>query len=230
MPYNAKWRLRVYIKVKYFSSITLVPALAVTALAGDPATGRLLKQVENRYNNVATLQVNFAETYGGSGRPARTEAGVLYLRKPGRMRWDYTSPAGKLFVSDGKSVFLYLPSSNSVKKMKLKDTEDMRAPLAFLLGKLNFEKEFRSTRARPEGKDIVITAEPKSDNLPYSKVEFTVAPTFEIHRLRVSNLDQTTLEFAFEAEKLNPPLANSLFQFQPPPGAEVVDEGVGGQD
>src|ERR1051326_1250341 len=114
MPYNAKWRLRVYIKVKHFSSITLAAALAVTALAGDPATGRLLKQVENRYNSVATLQANFAETYGGSGRPARTEAGVLYLRKPGRMRWDYTSPAGKLFVSDGKGVFFSLPPPTRV--------------------------------------------------------------------------------------------------------------------
>jgi len=230
MPYNARRVLRVYIRVRYFASITLLAMLAATALAADPATDRLLKQVENRYNKVATLQVRFAETYGGSGRTARTEAGVLYLRKPGRMRWDYTSPAGKLFISDGKSVFLYLPSSNSVKKMKLKDTEDMRAPLAFLLGKLNFEKEFRNTQARPEGNETVITAEPKSDNLPYSKVEFTVAPTFEIRKLRVTNLDQTTLEFAFDAEKLNPPLANSLFQFQAPPGAEVVDEGAGGQD
>ncbi len=220
MLYNARRGLRVLIRVKYFSSIMLLATLVVAASAGDPATDRLLKQVENRYNKVATLQVKFAETYGG----------VLYLRKPGRMRWDYTSPAGKLFVSDGKNVFLYLPSSNSVKKMKLKDTEDMRAPLAFLLGKLNFEKEFRNTQARPEGGETVITAEPKSDNLPYSKVEFTVAPTFEIRRLRVSNLDQTTLEFVFDAEKLNSPLANTLFQFQPPPGAEVVDEGAGGQD
>jgi len=222
--------MHVYIRVKYLASITLQYTLAATGFAAAPATDRILKQVEDRYNKVATLQVRFAETYGGSGRPARTEAGVLYLRKPGRMRWDYTSPAGKLFISDGKNVFLYLPSSNTVKKMKLKDTEDMRAPLAFLLGKLNFEKEFRNTQARPEGNETVITAEPKSDNLPYSKVEFTVGPTFEIHKLHVTNLDQTTLEFVFDTEKLNPPLANSLFQFQAPPGAEVVDEGGGGQD
>src|SRR5262249_42084500 len=123
------------------------------------------------------------------------------------------------------NVFLYLPSANRVEKMKLKDTEDMRAPLAFLLGKLNFEKEFRNTQARGDGDATVITAEPKSDNLPYSRVEFTVAPTFEIRKLLLTNLDQTTLEFAFEAEKLNPPLTNGLFQFQAPAGAEVVDEG-----
>jgi len=104
----------------------------------------------------------------------------------------------------------------------------LEAAGAVLLGKLNFEKEFRNTQARPEGNETVITAEPKSDNLPYSRVEFTVAPSFEIRRLRMANLDQTTLEFAFEAEKLNPPLANSLFQFQAPAGAEVVNEGGSG--
>jgi outer membrane lipoprotein carrier protein len=221
-----RWR-RVYHFVRYLALIFGLIGLGVTGLAGDPATGRLLKQVENRYNKAATLEVRFVETYSGPGRPARTETGVLYLRKPGRMRWDYTAPAGKLFVSDGKNVFLYLPSSNYVQKRKLTDsaTEDMRAPLAFLLGKLNFEKEFRNTQARPEGGGTLITTEAKSDNLPYSKVEFTVSPAFEIRKLRVLNLDQSVLEFAFEAEKLNPPLANTLFRFQPPAGAEVIEGG-----
>jgi outer membrane lipoprotein carrier protein len=213
--------------VRYFANIAILANLAAVAFAGDTATDRVLKQLENRYNKAATLEVRFAETYSGPGRAARTEAGVLYLRKPGRMRWDYTSPAGKLFVSDGKNVFLYLPSSNYVEKRKVKDTEDMRAPLAFLLGKLNFEKDFRNTQARPEGGGTLITTEPKSDNLPYSKVEFVVSPTFEIRKLRVMNLDQSVLEFVFEAEKLNPPLANTLFQFQPPAGAEVMEGGGG---
>ena len=71
------------------------------------------------------------------------------LRKPGRMRWEYSQPKGKLFVSDGKSLWLYTPADNRAEQMKLKESEDMHAPLAFLLGKLNFEKEFRNLRARP---------------------------------------------------------------------------------
>ena len=65
------------------------------------------------------------------------------LRKPGKMRWDYSQPKGKLFVSDGKFLWLYTPDENRVEKMKLKESEDMRAPLAFLLGKLDFDKEFQ---------------------------------------------------------------------------------------
>jgi outer membrane lipoprotein carrier protein len=193
-------------------------------LAADPATGRLLKQIEHRYNRAETLEVRFAETYSGAGRAARTESGTLSLRKPGRMRWDYTSPAGKLFISDGKRLYLYVPSSNEVRKMKLSESEDMRAPLAFLLGKLNFEKEFQNIQTQPDGDGTRIIAQPKSANLPYSKVEFVVSRDFEIRKLRVVGLDQSLLDFAFENERVNPPLAGSLFQFKPPAGAEVIDD------
>ena len=200
---------------------------AVAVSAGDSATQHLLKGVESRYNRAQTLEVRFAETYSGLGRGPRTETGVLYLRKPGRMRWEYTQPAGKLFVSDGKEVYLYLPGENRVEKMPLKVTEDVRAPLAFLLGKLNFEKEFQHLQARAEGDGSLVTAEPKSDSLPYSKVEFQVSAAFEIRKLHIVGQDQSVLDFAFESEKLNPPLDNSMFRFQPPAGAQVVDSGSG---
>jgi outer membrane lipoprotein carrier protein len=221
---NAWWQRSVNSSVMV---VALLLIAAITAWAGDPATQHLLKGVESRYNRAQTLEVRFAETYSGLGRGPRTETGVLYLRKPGRMRWEYTQPAGKLFVSDGKQVYLYLPGENRVEKMKLKDTEDIRAPLAFLLGKLNFEKEFQNLQARAEGDGSLVTAEPKSDSLPYSKVEFQVSATFEIRKLHIVGQDQSVLDFAFEGEKLNPPVANSMFQFQPPAGAQVVESGSG---
>jgi outer membrane lipoprotein carrier protein len=195
--------------------------------AEDSVTQHLLKGVENRYNRAQTLQVQFAETYSGLGRGPRTETGVLYLRKPGRMRWEYAHPPGKLFVSNGKEVYLYLPGENRVERMKLSETEDMRAPMAFLLGKLNFEKDFRNLQAQTVPDGSLVTAEPKSDALPYSKVEFQVSGTFEIHKLHIVGQDQSILDFTFQNEKLNPPLANSMFQFQPPPGAQVVEGGNG---
>ncbi len=76
---------------------------------------------------------------------------MLMLRKPGRMRWDYSQPTGKLFVSDGKFLWLYTPAENRVEKMKLQETDDMRAPLAFLLGKLHFDKEFRNLQGTAGG-------------------------------------------------------------------------------
>jgi outer membrane lipoprotein carrier protein len=141
------------------------------------------------------------------------------------MRWEYSSPAGKLFVSDGKIVYLYLPNSGRVEKMNLKQTEDMRAPLAFLLGKLNFEKEFQNIEAMSVAAGTRITAEPKAANLPYSKVEFLVTSGFEIQKLQVTGQDGSVLDFTFSGERLNPTVADKLFHFSVPPGAEVVEAG-----
>jgi outer membrane lipoprotein carrier protein len=199
--------------------------LAVCAFAGDPKLDSLLKTVETRYNRAKTLQVLFKEDYVRPGKPRLSETGILMLRKPGRMRWDYSQPKGKLFVSDGKFLWLYTPEENRAEKMKLKESEDMRAPLAFLLGKLDFDKEFNNLQARPEGGSTRITADPKTDNLPYSAVEFVVTPEGRITQVKVTGFDRSIIDFTFDQERVDPPLDAKLFQFQVPKGAELVEAG-----
>jgi outer membrane lipoprotein carrier protein len=186
-------------------------------------TPALLKAVEVRYNRAQTVQVLFEQMFTAQNRPQRTEAGELSLRKPGRMRWQYTVPQGKLFVSDGKQIYLYTPATNRVEKMKVKESDDLRAPLGFLLGKLDFWRDFQKFTSRAEGTDVRISAEPKSNRSPYSQVEFVVTPAREIRYLKVIGQDRSVMEFRFTKEKLNPPLAESLFRFETPPGAEVVE-------
>jgi outer membrane lipoprotein carrier protein len=188
-------------------------------------TDGLLKIIEARYNHAQSLRLDFSETYAGTRRPVQHDSGVLYLRKPGRMRWDYISPAGKVFISDGKEVVLYTPDDQRAEKSKLKESEDMRAPLAFLLGKLDFKKEFKSFQTRVEGSDNWIAVEPKSENLDYSKVEFLATPEGEIRRVRITGQDQSQLDFTFTNEQLNAPVAPSLFIFHPPPGVQIVEAG-----
>ena len=200
-------------------------SLCLTASAFGAAldTPALLKAVQDRYNRAQTVQVLFQQTYSAQGRPSRTESGELFLRKPGRMRWQYDSPQGKLFVSDGKQVYLYSPASNRVERMRVRDSEDLRAPLAFLLGELDFWRDFRRFVSRPEEAGVRITAEPKSDQAPYTQVDFLVTPANEIIYLWIKGQDQSVMEFRFRSEKLNPRLADNLFRFQAPPGTEVVD-------
>ena len=136
------------------------------------------------------------------------------------MRCDYAFPQGKLCVSDGTNFFLYTPSDNKAFKTKLKDSlaEDMQAPLAFLLGKLNFDREFRNLQAHPEGPNTRIVGEPK--NNIYSGIEFLIAPDKHIQELKIIYVDHSVLTFTFSNEKLDPPLSDKLFAFQLPPGAQ----------
>jgi outer membrane lipoprotein carrier protein len=195
--------------------------LAVCGFAADPKIDALLKSAENRYNKAKTLQVLFKEEYTPQGKPRRTDTGLLMLRKPGKMRMDYAQPKGKQFISDGRNAWIYTPDENRVEKMKLEETEDMRAPLAFLLGKLKFDKEFKNITSRAEGDATRILAEPKSDNLPYTHVEFLVAPDGRIREVKVTNFDHSTLVFQFDQEKVDPPIDGKLFEFQVPKGAIV---------
>jgi outer membrane lipoprotein carrier protein len=170
----------------------------------------------------ASLHLGFTETYRVQGR-VRVEKGDLFLGKPGRMRWQYTAPAGKLFVSDGKFIYSYTPQENRAEKMKMKEADDLRAPLAFLLGKLHFADDFREFRAHPESGGVYITAIPKSDKLPYSEISFLAAPDSSIRNLEVKGQDNSLLQFTFENEKKDPKIQDSLFHFEAPAGAEFVD-------
>jgi outer membrane lipoprotein carrier protein len=199
--------------------------VCLPAFAASPGLDAQLKNIEAHYNRSQSLKLNFSESYAGIKSPVQNDSGVLFLRKPGRMRWEYSSPPGKLFISDGKDVVLYTPDDQRAEKSKLKESEDMRAPLAFLLGKLDFKKEFKSFETRAEGSDSWIAAEPKSENLAYSKVEFLATPEGEIRRVRITGQDQSKLDFTFSNEQLNVPVAPTLFTFHPPPGVQVVEAG-----
>ena len=143
------------------------------------------------------------------------------LRKPLRMRWGYSQPKGKLVLSDGTDLWIYNSVENCTEKMSLKQTEDMRAPLAFLLGKLNFQREFRNIQGKREGYDTRITAESNTESLPYSAVEFVVTHDSHIKQVRVTYYDKSVLDLTFDQERIDPALDAKLFQYHPPPGARA---------
>jgi outer membrane lipoprotein carrier protein len=210
--------------------LALWVSLAVLPLqAADVDLNTLLKGIEQRYNHAKTLQVEFNETYTVQGRARKSETGLLTLRKPGRMRWDYTAPAGKLFLSDGKDVYLYTPDAHRVEKMKLKESDDMRAPLAFLLGKLDFVKEFRDFNVTQDGGNLLISAKGKNSQLTWDKITMLVTPDYQIQRLVVNGQDESVLTFRFDQEKVNPQVNDSQFKFQMPAGATMVSGDVSQQ-
>ncbi len=199
-------------------------ALGVSALVADPTANELIKQVQERYNGARTLSVHFEESYSIQGHLRPAETGELVLKKQGKMRWDYTVPKGKLFISDGKEVYLYTAQDNRVEKVPLKDTEDMRGPLAFLLGRLDMKKEFHDFQIQPAGGGVRwLNAAAKNDRLPYKKVDMLIWPDGAIHELKVLGRDESVMTFLFTDEKLNPKVSDSLFHFTIPPGADVVD-------
>jgi outer membrane lipoprotein carrier protein len=204
-------------------AFTVAVCLGAAPWLGAAEVSKILDGIEARYNRPQTLQLLFEQTYTAQGRQPRTEQGVLYLRKPGRMRWEYHVPAGKLFLTDGEFAYFYSPAANRVEKMPMKDSGDLRTPLAFLIGRVDLRRDFREFRSRPESRLMHIRALPRSERAPFRSVTFLVGENFEILRLDVEGEDGSTMSFRFSEERLNPPLARDLFRFEPPPGAELVE-------
>src|SRR6266567_4112878 len=114
----------------------------VVAAPALPNVHSVAQAVDEHYNHLQSLQAEFTEIYQGSG-VERTESGTLWLKKPGKMRWEYRSPEEKLFVGDGRDAWLYVPDDRQARKEAAKKLEDARSPLAFLLGKTKLQKELR---------------------------------------------------------------------------------------
>jgi len=200
----------------------LVIPFSLSAAGFD--TSQILTGIEDRYNHIQTLQVDFVQTYKFRGPTRIPEKGTLYLHKPGRMRWQYSSPEGKLFISDGKYFYDYNPEDKTVKRTKMKDDDDLRGPLAFLLGKLNFKEDFGKFDAKQQGDDVAITAFPKNDQAAFAEVSFVAGMDFVIKELTVKGQDGDIMHYVFSGEKKNPPVADTMFRFTPPPGVQVIDE------
>lgn len=129
---------------------TLVMATALAVVSGpseriakaDSTAGAAgyVRQLETRYHGARTLKAVFLESYHEGHSASRVESGTAYFSKPGRMRWEYAQPEQKLFLSDGKTVWFYVPSDHTVTRSAMKESDDWRTPLALLTGKADLGK------------------------------------------------------------------------------------------
>jgi outer membrane lipoprotein carrier protein len=192
---------------------------------------QLARAVDDHYNHLRSLTAGFTEIYRGEGA-TREETGSLWLKKPRKMRWEYRSPKEKLFVSDGESVWFYLPAERQLRKTDLRKLDDLRSPIAFLLGKTKLEKELQGLSKAVDQPplnpgDTVLRGVPRAMADQISEVQLEVSPSHQIVRIVLLEPDAGTTEFRFRDWRENVDLADGQFHFNPPPGVETVEGALG---
>jgi outer membrane lipoprotein carrier protein len=224
------WLVRVtcIIAGSFHLLLTLLPAVAAS-----PALDvhNIAQAVDNHYNHLRTLQAEFTETYRGAGIE-RSESGSLWLKKPGKMRWEYRSPKEKLFLSDGKDAWFYLPGDRQVRRTSMKKLDDLRSPLAFLLGKTRLEKELDGLSAAPDvapltAGNTVLRGVPKGMTDRVNQVLLEITPDYRIARIQFEEADESVTEYRFSDQREDAEIADQRFRFAPPPGVEIVDGDFG---
>lgn len=212
--------------------ILLALVLVQFAVATTPTEVKAIAAaVDDHYNHLQSLEAQFTELYRGSGME-RTESGTLWLKKPGKMRWEYRSPRDKLFVSNGKDAWFYVSEDHQARKTAAKKLEDVRSPLAFLLGKTKLQKELRGLSPAPDiaplqAGDVVLRGVPSAMADQFNEMVLEVTPDHRIVRLIVEAVDGSSTEYQFSDQKENVPIDDGRFQFRPPAGTEVVEGELG---
>ena len=144
------------------------------------------------------------------------------------MLWDYRQPQSKVFVTDGKSAWFYVPGERQARKAAVKKLDDLRSPLRYLLGKTKLEKELAglalAADVPPEvAGNIMLRGVPKGMKDRIASVLLEVTTDGEIARLLVNEVDGSSTEYSFGNQREDQPVADQRFRFSPPAGVEVIE-------
>jgi len=199
-----------------FASQTPVTAQGLTA-------HDLAQRVDRHYNQLHSLKSSFTESYEGLGMK-RQESGTLLLLKPGRMRWEYSSPAGKLFLLDGEWGWFYSRGDSQVQRVRARQLDDLRSPLRFLLGHTELEKELNNmTLGKAAGGRFTLSGKPKGLEARMTRLTLTVTADGAITGIEMEETDGAITRFTFSGETPNVAFPAETFRFTPPAGVPVVD-------
>jgi outer membrane lipoprotein carrier protein len=203
--------------------LLVAAAMLSTCLHAQNSAHDVAARVDRHYNQLHSLKAGFAESYQGLGFK-RTESGTLLLVKPGRMKWEYSSPAGKLFLLDGKYAWFYTRGDPQVQRIPAQQLDDLRSPLRFLLGHTQIARELNNLKLTPgpNGR-FTLTGQPKGQEKRVSRLTLTVTADGAITAMEIEETDGAQTHFTFTGEQPNAAIPAAAFQFRPPAGIPVVD-------
>jgi outer membrane lipoprotein carrier protein len=211
--------------------IRLVPALAaVVALtsgtaARQPSAAEVAAALQKKYDAVRDFTADFVhQAQGGVLRRKTTERGTLQVKKPGKMRWNYTSPEKKEFVSDGQRIYLYVPADKQVMVSPVPSADQATTAVLFLVGKGNLTRDFKVSFVEGAGADVyALRLDPKLPERDYDWLQVTVdRATMQLRTLSAADASGGRQTFSFSNFKENAGLSDKTFVFKIPRGTDVV--------
>jgi chaperone LolA len=203
---------------------------SLTLGAAEPTAADLAQALQTKYNAVKGFSADFVQTYrGGVLNKQLSERGHLQIKKPGKMKWEYTDPEKKLFVSDGVKIYLYIPEDKQVTITRMPPEDQATTPVLFLVGKGDLARDFQASftdlpaGAAPGGRALKLL--PKMPQQDYDWLVVVVDPaTLALRGLSYGDPQGGTSSLAFTNLKENALLADKEFDFKPPRGVDVISD------
>jgi outer membrane lipoprotein carrier protein len=196
--------------------------------ADRPALPRVVDNIQKVYERTANLKARFAQTLQ-SAMGKRQASGILRLKKPGKMRWDYEKPEKKLFVTDGAMLWMYEPEDEQAFRQPLNSSQ-LPAQVSFLFGKGRLSDEFDITyldgQKLGQPGDLVLKLVPKKATAQYKHLVFVVDPaSFMVKETVLYDQQGGTNHIVFSAIETNlkADIDDSRFTFTPPPNTKIIN-------
>ena len=211
------------------SAVALGLSLSLSAQANDPVA--LAAKVQQRYNGIADFAGDFVQTYeGGVLRTKTTERGTMAIKRPGRIKFVYTKPERKEFVSDGVRLYTHLVADKQVIVSPAPTADDGDVPAMFLAGKSDLSRDYTpSFTGLPGAAPGLVTLKlaPKKADSEFESLGIGVDPkTLQIQFLTAVDKQGGRSSFTFTNLKENRGLSDKEFEFRIPRGADVVTQGA----
>ena len=212
--------------------VFLALGAAVAAQTPAPSAQQTARALQERYDKVRDFTADFTHTYeGGVLKKTATERGTLQVKKPGRMRWEYTSPEHKLFVSDGQKIYSYVPADRQVIVSAMPPQDEATTAVLFLVGKGNLTRDFVVGYA--EGGSAATWAlklQPKQRQRDYDWLVLVVdRRSLQIRTLVAAEREGGRSTFQFSNYRENTGLADKIFTFKIPRGVDVITADASGR-
>lgn len=188
----------------------------------------LINALQTKYDRLTSLAADFTQVYNARGERTRRESGTLLLKKPGRMRWDYNTPERKQFISDGKWLYEYIEAEKLATRSAVRDSDDLRAPFAFLLGRGKLRRDFQriefASETPTKAGNRVLRLVPKRTQ-DFRELLIEVEPgSWQLARLVLIDRNSARSDFLFSNVRENAPASEAQFAFKAPAGVQVVQQ------
>ena len=206
-------------------------ALAPAALAGQtrPPAADTARALQQKYDRVKDFSADFTHTYeGGVLNRKSVERGTVQIKKPGRMRWEYTAPEKKTFVADGIKIYSYVPADKQVIVGDVPAADEATTAVLFLAGKGNLLRDFNVSYAETTmAGAVALRLDPRRKERDYDWLIVTVdQATYQIRALTAADQQGGRSTFAFTNYRENTGVADNVFAFKIPRGADVIHAGT----
>ncbi len=185
----------------------------------------VVARIQAQYENNQDFQANFQQESFLKSLGRKQEAqGIVYFKKPGKMRWIYQKPTRQEIICDGRNLWNYRPEEKQVVVSPLSQAFSSKVPQTFLAGLGNLQKDFqaRFLKEPSAGTSYLLEFVPLENQGSLEKLFLTVEKgSFKIIQAQIQDVMGNTTQINFAKIKFNNNLADSLFHFTPPPGVEV---------